>query len=114
VWNRAYGGKYGLYQNKRYGKIAEQILANKQYSNIKNRVTKNNLNKFINSPNFRKTWNRGRGRGNVYRSKEIIKALYGLPYNMPENTTSQPFEENTPRQRQTQRPKPHVPTYGVW
>ena len=33
---------------------------------------------------------------------------------MPENTTSQPFEENTPRQRQTQRPKPHVPTYGVW
>jgi hypothetical protein len=56
--------------------------------------------------------------GNVYRSKEIIKALYGLPYNMPENTTSQPFEENTrPRQtsRQTSRqtPRPVVSTYGI-
>jgi len=64
-------------------------LSNSKYANIKKNVTKNQLNAFINSPNFKKTWNKGRGQKDIYRSKEIIKALYDLPLN---KNVAQPSE----------------------
>lgn len=112
MWRRAWGGKFGLRVNTDYKKIAKQILTQPKFANIKGTVTKNNLNKYINSPEFKKTWERGRGSKNVYRSKEIIKALYGLPLNANENifyNVQQQFN-NRPEIQATK----FSPTYGVF
>jgi hypothetical protein len=123
VWNRAWGGYGGAAVNVNYPKIAKQIKSQVYYNKLVNGVTHVNLNNEINKIVKRQPWYSGRGAADVYRSKQIIRALFGLQLNAPPQVQRQ-AQRQMPRQAQRQKPretpanaksyKQHLEEYGEY